>query len=105
MIGTSIGAIIAGMHLAGPARRLAAGFPAIRIERDPYWDGDIYPNTPIEIVFDDHPRGDSVVFAVRMRNVEGRELESVASVQPTEASLNLSSDPIHSLFSCAAYGD
>jgi NTE family protein len=40
---------------------LPPAFPAICIDGDPYWDGGIYSNTPIEIVFDDHPRRDSVV--------------------------------------------
>ena len=38
---------------------LPPGFPAIRIDGDPYWDGGIYSNTPIEVVFDDNPRRDS----------------------------------------------
>ena len=32
---------------------LPISFPAVRIDGDPYWDGGIYSNTPIEIVFAD----------------------------------------------------
>jgi len=55
-------------------------FPAIRIDGDPYWDGGIYSNTPVEIVFDDYPRRDSVVFAVQMWHAAGPEPESVWQV-------------------------
>jgi len=59
---------------------LPPAFPAICIEGDPYWDGGIYSNTPIETVFDDHPRRDSVVFTVRMWRAEGPEPESMWQV-------------------------
>jgi len=59
---------------------LPPAFPAIRIDGDPYWDGGIYSNTPIETVFDDSPRRDSVVFAVHMWHAEGPEPESVWQV-------------------------
>jgi len=50
---------------------LPPAFPAVRIDGDPYWDGGIYSNTPIEAVLDDKPRQDSVIFAVQMWNPEG----------------------------------
>jgi len=59
---------------------LPPAFPAIRIDGDPYWDGGIYSNTPIETVFDDHPRRDSVVFAVHMWHAEGPEPDSLWQV-------------------------
>jgi NTE family protein len=59
---------------------LPPAFPAIRIDGDPYWDGGIYSNTPIETVFDDYPRRDSVVFTVQMWHAEGPEPESVWQV-------------------------
>jgi len=59
---------------------LPPAFPAIRIEGDPYWDGGIYSNTPIETVFDDYPRRDSVVFTVQMWHASGPEPESVWQV-------------------------
>jgi NTE family protein len=68
-----------------PKHVLASGalppaFPAVRIDGDPYWDGGIYSNTPIETVFDDHPRRDSVVFTVQMWHAMGPEPESVWQV-------------------------
>jgi NTE family protein len=59
---------------------LPPAFPAIRIEGDPYWDGGIYSNTPIETVFDDYPRRDSVVFTVQMWHAAGPEPESIWQV-------------------------
>jgi NTE family protein len=56
------------------------GFPAIRIDGDPYWDGGLYSNTPIEVVFDDNPRRDSVVFSVQIFPIAGPEPESVWQV-------------------------
>jgi NTE family protein len=56
---------------------LPPGFPAIRIDGDPYWDGGLYSNTPIEVVFDDNPRRDSVVFSVQIFPIAGPEPESV----------------------------
>ena len=52
---------------------LPPAFPAVRIDGDPYWDGGIYSNTPIEAVLDDNPRRDSVIFAVNVWNPEGSE--------------------------------
>jgi NTE family protein len=59
---------------------LPPAFPAIRIDGDPYWDGGIYSNTPVETVFDDYPRRDSVVFTVQMWHAAGPEPESLWQV-------------------------
>jgi NTE family protein len=59
---------------------LPPGFPAVRIDGDPYWDGGLYSNTPIEVVFDDNPRRDSVVFSVQIFPISGPEPESVMQV-------------------------
>lgn len=55
-------------------------FPAIRIGEEPYWDGGIYSNTPIEAVLDDEPRHDSVIFSVQVWNPDGSEPQSVLDV-------------------------
>jgi NTE family protein len=59
---------------------LPPAFPAVRIDGDPYWDGGIYSNTPIEAVLDDRPRLDSVIFTVNMWNPDGPEPESLWQV-------------------------
>jgi len=59
---------------------LPPSFPAVRIDGDPYWDGGLYSNTPIEVVFDDNPRRDSVVFSIQTFPIAGPEPESVWQV-------------------------
>ena len=59
---------------------LPPAFPAVRIDGEPYWDGGIFSNTPIETVFDDNPRRDSVVFTVQVWHTSGPEPESVLDV-------------------------
>ena len=59
---------------------LPPAFPAVRIDGDPYWDGGIYSNTPIEAVLDDNPRRDSLIFAVNVWNPEGSEPNSIWEV-------------------------
>ena len=59
---------------------LPPAFAAVRIDGDPYWDGGIYSNTPIEAVLDDRPRRDSVIFTVNVWQHAGREPDSVAEV-------------------------
>ncbi|HEY3146927.1 MAG TPA: patatin-like phospholipase family protein [Dongiaceae bacterium] len=50
---------------------LPPAFPAVEIEGEPYWDGGIYSNTPIEVVFDDKPRRNAVIFSVNMWQPSG----------------------------------
>ena len=59
---------------------LPPAFPAVRIEGQPYWDGGIYSNTPIEAVLDDKPRHDSLIFAVNVWHQSGPEPESIWQV-------------------------
>jgi NTE family protein len=59
---------------------LPPGFPAVRIDGEPYWDGGIYSNTPIEAVLDDRPRRSSLIFTVQLWNPEGDEPGSIWQV-------------------------
>ena len=59
---------------------LPPAFPAVRIGGEPYWDGGIYSNTPIEAVLDDKPRRDSLIFAVNVWHQTGPEPESMGAV-------------------------
>jgi NTE family protein len=70
---------------------LPPGFPAIRIDGDPYWDGGLYSNTPIEVVFDDNPRRDSVVFSVQIFPIAGPEPESVWQVLSRQVDIQYAS--------------
>jgi NTE family protein len=59
---------------------LPPAFPAVRIDGQPYWDGGIYSNTPIEAVLDDNPRRDALIFAVNMWHQSGPEPASIWQV-------------------------
>lgn len=66
-------------HVLGSSA-IPPSFPAVRIEGESYWDGGIYSNTPVEVVFDDDPRLSSVVFAVQIWYRRSPEPESIAQV-------------------------
>jgi NTE family protein len=70
---------------------LPPAFPAVRIDGDPYWDGGIYSNTPIEAVLDDNPRRDSLIFAVQMWNPEGPDPETVWQVMGRQKDIQYAS--------------
>ena len=70
---------------------LPPAFPAIRIDGEPYWDGGIYSNTPIEAVLDDHPRKDSVIFAVNVWQPHGPEPESIWQVMGRQKDIQYAS--------------
>ena len=59
---------------------LPPAFGAIRIDGQPYWDGGIYSNTPIEAVLDDKPRRDSLIFAVNVWHQTATEPQSIWEV-------------------------
>ena len=70
---------------------LPPAFPAVRIDGDPYWDGGIYSNTPIEAVLDDKPRRDSLIFTVHMWNPEGPEPETLWQVMGRQKDIQYAS--------------
>lgn len=59
---------------------LPPAFPAVMIDGEPYWDGGIYSNTPIEVVMDDNPRRDSVIFAAQLWQQEDAVPHSIRRV-------------------------
>ncbi|HKW84543.1 MAG TPA: patatin-like phospholipase family protein [Burkholderiaceae bacterium] len=70
---------------------LPPAFPAIRIAGEPYWDGGIYSNTPIEAVLDDKPRRDSLIFAVNVWHQTGPEPASIWQVMSREKDIQYAS--------------
>ena len=67
---------------------LPPAFPAIRIDGEPYWDGGLYSNTPIEAVLDDKPRRSSVIFAVDVWRPDGEEPQSIWQVMDGRRTFN-----------------
>ncbi len=80
-----------GLNHVLASAALPPAFPAVRIEGDPYWDGGIYSNTPIEAVFDDNPRRDSVVFADQMWHISGPEPQSFEDVLSRQKDIQFAS--------------
>jgi len=70
---------------------LPPGFPAVRIDGELYWDGGILSNTPVEVVFDDNPRRNSLVFAVHIWNPHGPEPETIWEVMNRQKDVQYSS--------------
>jgi NTE family protein len=59
---------------------LPPAFPAVRVNGELYWDGGILSNTPTEVVLDDNPRRDSLIFNVHLWNPVGAEPGTMAEV-------------------------
>jgi NTE family protein len=59
---------------------LPPAFPAVRIDGDPYWDGGLYSNTPLEVVLDDKPRRDSLIFAANVWQSHAAEPDTIWQV-------------------------
>jgi NTE family protein len=59
---------------------LPPAFPAVHIDGEFYWDGGILSNTPTEVIFDDNPRRNSLIFAVHLWNPEGPVPRSIWEV-------------------------
>jgi NTE family protein len=69
----------------GPAHIMASGalppaFPAVAIDGEHYWDGGVYSNTPIEVVLDDNPRRNSLIFSVNLWQPAGPEPQTIWEV-------------------------
>ncbi|HUN90605.1 MAG TPA: patatin-like phospholipase family protein [Burkholderiaceae bacterium] len=70
---------------------LPPAFPAVRVDGEPYWDGGLYSNTPIEAVLDDNPRRDSLIFAVNVWHQTAPEPESIWQVMGRQKDIQFAS--------------
>jgi NTE family protein len=59
---------------------LPPAFPAVEVDGEPYWDGGVYSNTPVEVVLDDHPRRDALIFAVNVWHPRGEAPKTIWQV-------------------------
>jgi NTE family protein len=64
-------------HVLGSSA-LPPCFPAVLIDGEYYWDGGVYSNSPIEVVFDEDPRRSSIVFAIQIWHTRGPRPESLS---------------------------
>src|SRR6516165_2561436 len=81
---------IAAEHIMASGA-LPPAFPAINIEGEFYWDGGILSNTPTEVIFDENPRVNSLVFAVHLWNPQGPEPETIWEVLHRQKDIQYSS--------------
>lgn len=70
---------------------LPPAFPAVLIDGEPYWDGGIYSNTPIEVVMDDNPRRNSIIFAAQLWQQQGHTPQSIEQVLSRQKDIQYSS--------------
>ena len=50
---------------------LPPGFPPIEIDGEPYWDGGLFSNTPLQYVLDYYPRRSRMIFQVELFPAHG----------------------------------
>lgn len=50
---------------------LPPAFPAVVVDGDAYWDGGVFSNTPFELVMNQTPRRNSLIFAAHLWHAEG----------------------------------
>ncbi len=82
-------------HTIGPEHVMASGalppgFPAVVIEGEPYWDGGIVSNTPLQYVLDNHS-GDACVFQVDLFSARGAMPRNLGEVTMREKDIRFSS--------------
>ena len=70
---------------------LPPAFPAINIDGQFFWDGGILSNTPTEVIFDDIPRRNSLIFAVHLWNANGPVPTSIWEVLDRQKDVQYSS--------------
>ena len=57
---------------------LPPAFAPVVVDGEPYWDGGLYSNTPLDVVLDDHPRVNTLCFMVDLWNSCGDEPHSIS---------------------------
>jgi len=70
---------------------LPPAFPAVCIDGEYYWDGGILSNTPTEVIFEDFPRRNSLIFAVHLWNPAGPVPRSIFEVLHRQKDIQYSS--------------
>ena len=74
---------------------LPPAFPAIEVNGHHYWDGGLVSNTPLERVWQDQPRRDSLVFQVDLWSARGQLPRSLMDVLERQKDILFSSRTRH----------
>jgi NTE family protein len=70
---------------------LPPGFPAIEIEGEPYWDGGVVSNTPLQYVLDAERRQNTLVFQVDLWCARGDAPRDIVGVMERRKDITYSS--------------
>lgn len=70
---------------------LPPGFPATEIDGEFYWDGGVVSNTPLQWVFDERPRQDTLAFQIDLWSALGDLPRDMSHVNLREAEIRYSS--------------
>lgn len=70
---------------------LPPAFPAVTIDGESYWDGGVYSNTPIEVVLDDVPRRNSLIFSVNVWQPNGSQPTTIQQVMARHKDIQFAS--------------
>jgi NTE family protein len=70
---------------------LPPGFPAVEIEGEHYWDGGLISNTPLQWVFEDGQRQDTLAFQVDLWSARGEFPGDLAEVTTRQKEIQYSS--------------
>jgi NTE family protein len=83
-------------RVIGPEHIMASGamppaFPPVQIDGEPYWDGGIVTNTPLQYVLDARPKDKLLVFQVDLFSARGKMPTNLAGVQQRQKDILYSS--------------
>jgi NTE family protein len=84
------------MQLIGPEHIMASGslppgFPATEVGGEYYWDGGLVSNTPLQWVFDDRPRQDTLAFQVDLWSARGELPRNLIDAEVRQKEIQFSS--------------
>ncbi|MCA0395757.1 MAG: patatin-like phospholipase family protein [Proteobacteria bacterium] len=74
---------------------LPPAFPAVEIDGEPYWDGGIVSNTPLEYILDCRPHEDTLVFQVDLWSARGPRPRTMMDVLERIKDIRFSSRTRH----------
>ncbi len=70
---------------------LPPGLPPVMVDGEPYWDGGLVSNTPLQYVLDTHRGGDCIVYQVDLFSAHGPLPRTLADVAQREKDIRYSS--------------
>ncbi|MDM0010910.1 patatin-like phospholipase family protein [Variovorax sp. J22P168] len=85
------------IHRIGPEHIMASGalppgFPPVEVDGEPYWDGGLVSNTPLQYLLDNQPRSEPlVVLQVDLFNARGQMPATISDVMARQKDITYSS--------------